>query len=191
MRLILTLLVLIPSSALAHAPIEGMNHFFNGVLHPVLIPAHIILLLATGLLIGRQGDEAIAGAVPVFMVAVIAGVLLSQWAVNLDVAPILLTTAILLGSVLVWGRQLPIMLLRISALTAALLVGIDSSQETFSGEERYIALFGTVVGVSFLVVYVAGMTEVIRKWLHGIPVRVLGSWLVASSLMVLVLGLQK
>lgn len=184
------LLAVMPSTALAHAPIEGVNHFFNGVLHPIVVPAHIILLVGVGLLIGRQGSEAISRVMPVFMITVILGVLLSMWSISFNLIPILLIVSILLGGLLVWGQPLSIRILSIVAVIAALLIGIDSPQETFSGKARYIALFGTAVGAYFMVVYIAGMTEIIRQWLNGVPIRVLGSWLIASSLMVLVLNLQ-
>jgi hydrogenase/urease accessory protein HupE len=185
MRQLFILLAIIPSTAFAHAPIDGVNHFLNGALHPIFVPAHIILLVGLGLLIGRQGNTAINKVVPIFMITVIVGVLLSMWSISLDLVPILLILAIILGNLLIWGKMLAIWMLRLIAVIAALLVGFDSPQETFFGKERYIALFGTVFGTSFIVAYVAGITEIIRQWLNGIPIRVLGSWLVAGSLMAL------
>lgn len=190
MRLLLILLFAMPSIAFAHAPIEGVNHFLNGLLHPVLVPAHIMLLLGLGLLIGRQGNEAIMKVMPVFMLILIPSVLLSIWSVDWKLEVVLLVLAMIQGGLLVWGKPLSITVLRATAIIIAILVGIDSPQETFSGKERYMALFGTIAGASFSVVYIAGFTEIIRNRLNGIPIRVLGSWLTASSLMVLVLSLQ-
>jgi len=47
---------------LAHAPFIGVDGFYGGLLHPLLVPAHAMALLALGLLIaGAAGSRKEAG----------------------------------------------------------------------------------------------------------------------------------
>src|SRR5262249_51635723 len=41
-------------AASAHAPFEGGGGFYGGVLHPLFVPAHLLAILGTGLLVGQQ-----------------------------------------------------------------------------------------------------------------------------------------
>ena len=49
------LLLLAPGVALAHGPMPGVGSFYGGLLHPVMVPSHLITLVALGLLIGQRG----------------------------------------------------------------------------------------------------------------------------------------
>lgn len=188
----IVMLLLVSPTAWAHAPIAGLNSFLNGALHPLLIPAHVMILLGLGLLVGRQGSDSIGKTLPVFMLVAIPGVVLSLWFAGGDtVSLILLGLAALLGLLVAAGWPLPPWGMAALAVVAAVLVGIDSGQESFSGRDHYTALGGAVVGASLLLIYAAGFTEYLRKLWQGIPLRVMGSWLAASALMVLALNLDK
>jgi hydrogenase/urease accessory protein HupE len=53
--LIVGLSILVPMDvARAHAPFKGAGSFSGGLLHPLFIPAHVLALVATRLLIGRH-----------------------------------------------------------------------------------------------------------------------------------------
>ena len=52
--LLITILIT-PGTALAHGSIEGIGDFYSGILHPALVPAHLLVLLSLGLLLGQQG----------------------------------------------------------------------------------------------------------------------------------------
>lgn len=189
--LLVVLLSLFSSAVWAHAPVPGLNSFLNGAVHPILIPAHLILLIGLGLLIGRQGSDSISKVLPVFMVLAIPGVMLSLWVEGGDyLALIILVFAFIFGVLVALGKTLPLWSLIISAILTAMLIGMDSAQTAFTDEERYIALGGTVVGSSILLIYAAGLTEYLQKLWQGIPVRIIGSWLAASAIMVLTLSLK-
>ena len=49
--------IIVPNLAFAHSPIEGIDSFYNGLLHPVFVPAHILLILGLGLLFGQKGTQ--------------------------------------------------------------------------------------------------------------------------------------
>ena len=48
-RLVYCALLLAPTAALAHSPIKDIGAFYGGLLHPLFIPPHVLLLGALGL----------------------------------------------------------------------------------------------------------------------------------------------
>jgi len=51
-----------------------------------------------------------------------------------------------------------------------------------------MTLFGTGIGASSGLIYMTGLGELLEKYWQGIPVRILGSWVAACSLLVLALA---
>ncbi|MEZ5477162.1 MAG: HupE/UreJ family protein [Thiolinea sp.] len=179
--------LLCPLPAFAHAPLQGFGSFVNGFLHPLLIPAQILVLLGLGLLVGRQGSEAIRRTLPVYMLSVLGSVVLGLF-YPLPLEWLLLAMALLLAAAVISGYFVPTWILVLAAVLSALLIGTDSLIADFSGRERYFALLGSVVGSSLLLIYVSGIAESLQILKDGIVLRVLGSWIAASALMVLALG---
>ncbi|CAA6813816.1 MAG: Unknown protein [uncultured Thiotrichaceae bacterium] len=183
---LLSLFMLEP--ACAHAPIAGMDSFMNGVLHPLIIPAQVLLLVSLGLLVGRQGDKAIGSVLPVFLLSLLVsaglsliGMPLPEW--------LLLVFAMLLTLWVIIGWRIIDRLLLVAAVAAAFLVGTDSLIEEFRSRERYIALVGSCLGAYVVLLYSAGIAESLRRFQQGIVLRILGSWITASILLVLSLEL--
>lgn len=52
--LAIVLLAATACPAAAHSPIKGVGTFYSGLLHPALVPAHLLALIAVGLLIGQN-----------------------------------------------------------------------------------------------------------------------------------------
>ena len=89
--------------ALAHAPMgEGVS---GGLLHPYLVPAHAMSLIALGLFIGRQRDQGIP--LLSFAVALIVGLVALTFAVGETLAgEVLLGNAAIVG-ILLAGAWIP------------------------------------------------------------------------------------
>ena len=68
-------LAFFPQLAHAHSPIEGIGDFYNGMLHPLLVPSHVLLLLALGLLRGQQGLRSMRYGLPLFVLTLCVGLL--------------------------------------------------------------------------------------------------------------------
>ncbi len=75
------------------------------------------------------------------------------------------------------------------AAVTGFFIGADSVQENLAGTDRLLALVGSGVGACLLLVYLMGMADYLAKkaW-QQVGGRVIGSWVSASSLMVLVLS---
>jgi len=73
---------------------------------------------------------------------------------------------------------------------AGFVIGLDSTQETLNGKAKLVAIFGSGVGIYFFSLYPVAFADYFsaKPW-QKIGIRVLGSWLAASSLLVLALSL--
>lgn len=181
-----------PGVVLAHSPIQGLDDFFNGLLHPLFVPAHVLLVLAFGLLLGQQGILAHLRAIWSYVTGVTAGLLMSgvgQSVVDPSVHEAgVLAAAMGVALLTVTALRLPRVLMILIGLTAGLLLGLDSLQAELAGQARYVALFGSAVALYLLMLYPLALAEWAqgRAWL-SVGVRVVASWVAASALLVLAL----
>lgn len=167
----------------AHAPLEGFGSFSSGFLHPLVIPAQVLLIISLGLLAGRQGGQAIKYTLILFLLSMLPGVFLSHFiVVKLELT--LCLAALALSGVLVSGRFLPVCWPYAFAVISGLLIGTDSLIDSFVDKERYFSLLGAIVGSYLLLIYSSGIAEYLQPLKQGIAIRVIGAWIAASCLMV-------
>jgi urease accessory protein len=183
------LLVSMPGLVLAHAPIEGMDSFYNGVLHPVLVPAHLLAIVSAGLLIGQQGVKRMQAPLIAFLLVLIAVLTVTG---RFDLAlpestgeMFLLSMAVLCGVLVALELELSLVPLIAIAVVTALLVGFDSSQPELQGRAKLAILTGTGVGGFLLILYAAAAAEFASRAWQKIGIRILGSWATASAFIVL------
>ena len=187
--LLVAALCVLPVKAVAHSPVEGMNEFYNGVIHPLLVPAHLLLILATGLFLGQRGPRENRLALPAFFLASVAGLLLTGSAAAGSAAGVFVPAGTLvIGLVTAVGRRAPLALYPAAGAFAGFFLGLDSTPESLAGRERALALAGTGVGLNLWLIYACGVADFFSKrpW-QRIGLRIAGSWLAASSLLVLAL----
>lgn len=183
----LTAIVLVAtaSPAAAHT-VLGTSGFVGGLLHPVLVPAHILAVSALALLIGQQGWG--YGAVAAYAAAVFLGL----GAIALAYVPTraeegLLALAAVAGLMVALARPLE----RVGGMLLAAAVGfalaLDSPPEAISLRDANLALFGTaVVAFITLLLLVQGTSRLRHGW-PRIGARIAGSWIAASAILVLAL----
>ncbi len=183
------LLACMPGVALAHAPIEGMDSFYNGVLHPVLVPAHLLAIVSAGLLIGQQGVKRMQLPLITFLLVLIAALTVTgQFDLALPESAgemYLLSMAVLCGVIVALELELSHLPLMAIAVVVALLVGFDSSQPELQGRAKLAILTGTGVGGFLLILYAAAAAEFASRAWQKIGIRILGSWATASAFIVL------
>lgn len=191
----LWLALILPGAALAHSPFKGLGDFYNGILHPLFVPAQLLVVVALGLVIGQQGVQRHLPVVAGYALGVVAGLtLIGQYPQvvapgQLKVA--ILGTAVALALLVVPARALPRVLLTVLAALAGLLLGLDSLQSDPAGSARTAALFGSGVALYLLMLYPMTLAEYLQGYIWArIGTRVLGSWIAASALLVLVLALS-
>jgi urease accessory protein len=190
-RLVLPAALLAMSGeAFAHGSIQGIDHFSGGLLHPLVEPAHLIVLVALGLLVGQRGIARSEVALFAFAVGVMGGLLGAAlgWSVDLEVA--LLVAASLSAGLVATALALPgIVYAGIAGLLGA-GIGIGSNPEGFTGGALLAALAGVGLGANLWLLSIAAIVSSLKRpWLR-ILVRVVGSWACASSVLVLALWLS-
>ncbi len=185
--LLITILV-IPDTALGHGSIEGVGDFYSGMLHPLLVPAHVLTLVGLGLLLGQQGLPHSQVAFPTFVLMLAIGLMLAGFQIAPPPIPALLIIPALTGVLVAAAPEVKVSISVIMAAGAGLVLGLDSTPETLATRARIMTLLGTGIGAGAGLVYMTGLGEFLKKYWQGIPARVLGSWIAASSLLVLALA---
>ena len=186
--LLITILIT-PGTALAHGSIEGIGDFYSGILHPALVPAHLLVLLSLGLLLGQQGLSHSQVAFPVFVLTLTTGLLLTGLHLSpTPPIPVVLIIPALTGVLVAVSPERKISISVTVAAMAGLILGLDSAPDTLVTRARIMTLFGTGIGAISGLIYMTGLGELLKKYWQGIPVRILGSWVAACSLLVLALA---
>jgi len=179
----LALALIVPiSPANAHDAIAGGGPFVNGILHPVITPAHLLSLLALGLWIGRQERAALRRSIVGFAVALIAGLFASPLGTLPPLVPI--ACAVILGCLAGGGWPWPPRLAGLISVATAIVIGFDG------GADVWALALGIWLGAMLILLNVVNLAMRIEAaWLR-IGVRIAGAWIAAIALLLLALSLR-
>ena len=185
-------LIVSPLPARAHVAIAGADDFTAGLLHPFFVLSHLLVIAGLGLLLAQQSLAHVKAAVPAFTACLLAGFLCAGLALEPPVAPrgALLGTALAAGLLVALGRPLPRALPAALAAIAGLAIGFDSVPEDLALWPTLLAMTGTGLSVSLLLINLVALGGYARRPWQVIGLRVLGSWIGACSLMVSALALR-
>lgn len=188
-RLWLPCLAAAPLPAMAHGPVAGIGAFYSGLLHPLMVPAHLLALVMLGLLVGQAGMTAMrrgyAGFLPGLVLGLGLAVFDGYWPLE---HPLLLLSASA-GLVVALQWRLPAAALyTLAGAGAGLMIGIDSGPDGGTRGQRLGALLGTGLGAFACLLLVGDLAERTRRHWQRVLLRVLGSWGAAAALLVLALA---
>jgi urease accessory protein len=177
-----------PAPALAHGSL-AVGDFYSGMLHPLLHFETLLPTLALALWSGQLGSPHSWRLPLAFLGAALVGTVTGVLEIDLQLGPASLRLSMLVLGFLVAARaKLPAWL----AMTMALLLGLfDGQTHTYDPEtkiERPL-LFIAGVGASIGLILFHVVTRVVRYrafWVQT-GVRVVGSWIAATGLLVLAL----
>ena len=160
----------------------------DGFINPLTTPAHVLTLLALALLLARQPQR--YAVLLVFALALAAGFLAIVLAVETTPArTVLLAVAAALGAMVAaaWAPK-PLAWLLTAIAGAAL--ALDSPPQAVTIAEAYATLGGAAVGACALLIVVAVIAGHARAdWQH-LGMRIFGSWIAASAILVLAVQLR-
>jgi hydrogenase/urease accessory protein HupE len=181
----------IPTTAFAHVPFAGLNDLYNGILHPLVVPAHLLVLTAVGLFLGKQGTRVEAPTLLVFSLFTLGGLVTTLFISGGIGEKKLLAAAALVGLLVAANLRVPMVLCLLVAASAGFLLGLDSYQEVMAGKAKFFSLLGSGLGICFLFSYALAFADYFgdRNW-QKIGVRIVGSWVAASAILVLALSIQ-
>jgi urease accessory protein len=181
-----------PGATQAHVVIPGVGGFEGGVLHPLLVLSHAPALIALGLLLSKQPVGRRFVLIAAFLAAMAMAFGLVTLACGTDRAElVVLALAVIAGLVLASGWNAP---LAVTALIAICLGGailFDSVPAVPTVWETVITLCGTALSATALIAVTAFASAALPAFWQRIGIRVAGSWIAASAILVLALRLAK
>lgn len=191
----LVLLLVSSAGAEAHMTLKGFGHFTNGALHPLVTPAHVLILLGLGVWIGQHPPLRLKLPMAIFGAFSAAGLTLTLTGWIAEVHPAFLAgVALCAGTAVAVGKQLPTWVRGVFLAAGGLAIGLDSVAEPGTAKAVAAMLLGTWLAILLLVVnvahYISLAAEKNKQWLD-IAIRVAGSWIVAISLLILAFALRK
>lgn len=177
----------------AHTATKGVGDVTNGLLHPLLMPSHLLILVALGLYGAQRSSRRSIRPLVVFAISAVAGLALTipNWIPG--VPPLALSIVALVISILVALRApLPIPVSSAIYAIAALTVTLDSGVEQGPFDAVLGTLFGTFCAVLAVVTttsYYLGQCP--RKNWIKIAIRVLASWIAAIAVLMIAFAFRK
>ena len=176
---------------LAHGSIEGVGDLWNGLLHPLRSPAHLLVLLTLGLLGGQNSRN--KPAIIAFLAASFAGLCCIGGAIVPE-PPAWLPSLIsgLLGVLAAISLTTPVLAECLLFAVAGLVLGLDSAPDGATGWALFKILLGVWVGLAVLVLNLVNYAAMCpkKRWI-AIAFRILGSWVAAISALSLALSLKR
>jgi len=188
-------LYLLPNTVFAHGLFKGLSSFYNGLLHPIFVPQQVITIIALGLFLGQQayrGHQLFFA----FAFSLLLGLILIGFNVdyieNSETSLLAFTSnglivIALMASLMVIIKRNVSQIIALPLLIAGgLLIGLDSAPPTaLVIREQWLFLLGVSIAVYFLFLYPITFGEYFKKvfWKEMV-VRIVASWIAASSLMV-------
>jgi urease accessory protein len=178
--------------AQAHDAVAGVGGFYGGLLHPLLVPAHLLALVAIGLLLGQETSRRRAGLLALFAASLAAGivVIVLAFAVN-DTDYALLAVAAAAGVAVAVARPVPVLVTGPLVAIAGAAIELDSVPQEISMLATFLALVGTAVAAFVVTTLLADLTARINHGWLRIGVRIVGSWVAAVAILALTLRLTR
>ncbi len=185
--LAIAVLLCAPSTAWAHE-FPGAGDFYGGMLHAISSLDMLLAMVALGMLAGQQGREAAIGALAAFPLAVCvgAGVGLAGMGPSEVTFP-LVVAMVGIGLVVAAGHQLPRGTVLLLAVVLGLLVGSGNAAEMGPDTVAWRFVPGVALAGLLVVAWMVGFVRWLSAPWTRIAVRVGGSWIAATGMMVLAL----
>jgi len=163
-----------------------MSAFVGGLLSPLMTPTHALALLALGLLVGQQ--RANTPSIAAFIAGLAAGLVAIARAVGETWAPDILLAATTVGAGLIaLAPPLPRLVPAALAAIVGVALGLDSPPEVISVASAIAMLVGSGFGAGLAVAVIAAVAQHLTRWWQRLGLRIVGSWIVASAVLVLAL----
>jgi urease accessory protein len=174
--------------AVAHEVVAGIGGFYGGLLHPLLVPAHVLALTGLGLFIGAQPRQLWAALTAAFATSLIIGVIAIVSAASpLYQDNVVVMVAAVAGILVALARPMVAAVSLPMVAIAGIAIMLDSVPHDISMQTTFVALVGTVVAVFVVTICVAAAARAAARDWQRIGVRILGSWIAASAILVLAL----
>jgi hydrogenase/urease accessory protein HupE len=185
--------LVLPTSARAHAQIKGMGEFSGGLLHPLITLPHLLTLLGLGLWLGQHPPLRLRAPMLLFMTFSGVGLLMTT-RVSMPAAwqPVLILMALGIAILVALSARLAAWVSVPIFAAAALMMGLDSGVDAGPPLTTVaMTLLGTWISLNLCLLNFSYYTSLCppRQWVQ-IGIRVAGSWIAAICLLVLAFALK-
>jgi urease accessory protein len=181
----LLLLAMFPPHAEAHLNSTGLGPVYDGLLHFLLSPEDLLPVLALALLAGQRGAAYGRRAMFVLPVAWFLGGLAGLATKTSSGAALTCISFLLLGGLLAANARISLPATTMLAVLVGLFHGYLNGSGLGQPATGALALLGLVFAVFVLVAIAAACVVQLRQPWTRIAVRVVGSWIAASGLLML------
>jgi urease accessory protein len=177
--------LLLPARAEAHLPTIGLGPVYDGIFHLLMSPEDLITVIALALLAGQKGAVPSRRVLWILPVAWFAGGFTGMFIGTPRGSALTCLSFLLLGSLIATNAKLSVPL--ITALAA--MLGLFHGYLNGSGINRFndgaYALLGLALAVFVIIALLTSFVIPLRRQWTLIVVRVAGSWIAASGLLML------
>jgi len=153
----------------------------------ILLPTNLLVLVALGLLVGQNAARP---SLAVFAVGLVIGALLIALPLrDPPAAPALLTLAAIAGLMVAIGRPLRQIIIHALAFATGIALALNTPPQAVTIPRAIVAQLGSgiaALAATALVALVASRAE--EGW-QRIGIRIVGSWIAASAILVIALRL--
>jgi len=181
----------IPLQASAHLASSGMGPVYDGLLHFLLSPEDIVAVIALGLLAGLLGPDFGRRVLLALPLSWFLGCLIGTWTLPALAWPVAAISFMVLGGLVALDAKLSLRL----TTTLAVALGLAHGALNGGGMRWSASVLAAYAGLAATVAVVVALVSAFvvrleRQWAR-IVVRVAGSWIAASGLLLLGWALRR
>jgi urease accessory protein len=182
---LLLLLAMCPVPTQAHLNSTGMGPIYDGLLHFLLSPEDIVPVIALALFAGLRGPEYARRALFLLPGFWFIGCLVGTTATRSVSLPLTAVSFLVFGGLVAANVQLSLRTTSVLAMLFGLLHGYLNGEGLNCTLFTVVSYLGLITGIFVLVALVTAFVIRLRSPWARVAVRVAGSWVVASGLLML------
>lgn len=177
--------LLLPVRAEAHLPTIGLGPVYDGIFHLLLSPEDLIPVIALALLAGQRGANSSRRVLWILPVAWLAGGLTGMFVGTPRGSGLTWFSFLLLGGLIAANAKLSLPLTTALAAIVGFFHGYLNGSSINRFNDGAYSLFGLALAVFVIVALFTSFVVPLRQPWALIVVRVAGSWIAASGLLML------
>lgn len=175
--------LLLPGAAAAHLPTIGLGPVYDGVFHLLLSPQDLIPLIALALLCGQRGAPFGRRALWLVPLAWFAGGMLGMFVGSGRGSALTCVSFLVVGGLVAADARISLPVLTGVAILLGVLHGYLNGAGINRFDDGTYALVGLALAVFVVVALFSSLVVPLRQQWARVAVRVAGSWIAASGLL--------
>jgi hydrogenase/urease accessory protein HupE len=185
-------LALAPSAARAHLVTTGLGPVYDGIGHFMLSLDDVLPVIALALFAGLRGPAPGRHALLALPLAWMTGGIAGLLAGNAPTFPLTSFSFLVLGGLVAADLSLPSVVVTLITILLGLMHGfLNGAAFRQAGSDALLELLGVMTTLFVLVALFAALVLSLRRPWTRIVVRVAGSWIAATGLLLLGWSLHK